>query len=1050
MHRRTLAKRACFAAIALGATFPQSAVAVGGQFGMEFAIDAPWRLEPAVNSDGRAAYTAVPITIVFHDTIFEDGRGTIASAVLEKISVGRIAGVRVSEIGTNVPPVTEIPVSAFEEIEVKKDLSIKAGEPIHRICRPSLGQNCGDLLNISDTHEWHGAFWYSPRTQLTPGRNLYLKVTVKTIARTKVRIPTPNNFPAVYKDLDIPKEWTNYLVVHAGEAPLPRFGAEWLYGDFHYHSQMTDNEGESAYSYRNVGRALGAIGFDFVFATDHASNGEQIDGKVNGKVEARDLNASRFAAAKNIIYGPDGANQLIVNEAARIGFSRVKSAGIVPQVYMGEEVDAWPEISAKEFTDGILYFGDFGLYGGGAKYLWLTKQDEFAPCLSGSSHADCKAKYAIPYSAAKQSYLLLDDQGIPVSQEIDNYVPPLGSLLNYGNWIPKSVKPYPSRQHIVYFPVDAGLSSAGWIGSDTGLFGGAGKRLQQVIGEIEANGFAFLAHPVEEPEPGSIQGPDVVPYSDAALTRAWSSPAILGLQFWNENDRYRSQPTALDPTVVAEKKTVSQGIVTSVSYTYRWPFPGYFPEGSAWRWQQAGQLYRGLLYSTFQKLHHGAAAWDRFLRKGLDPQQTAALSWLPKGEPRKWYMAGGSDSHGDWNYRRYGRPDPSSRWHDFPVGDTAIGNPRNLVSMKGGPSPQVGSSVATADDKAPGGPKAYANRNVIDALRAGRFSVTDGPALRIAIDKNRNGKIDDSDFQMGSMVQFFPGEHIPVLVEWFSTREFGPIDQIDLYVGNSKETYAAKGHGSRLLPFYINQAANVTEDYGGYAHDPSGALQIKLADPVGRFSRTDLPEDVRYHGVAKIFLGPAQFKLAGGDQALSYVRAMARTITDQQGQDNALCPDVGSAGSRCGDRFAYSNPIWAKYTIACPAQPAGGPRRPAETAVNLKPTAYIDADNDGMPDICAGSIPDPCPSKHPETGVDFDRPVLEGDRPKPKPGGRGEVGSVKKPPASLGGGKKPSAGGRAETGAIAEPPLATQGALDAAQPAKPVPDKSCQTVGLPT
>jgi hypothetical protein len=274
-----------------------------------------------------------------------------------------------------------------------------------------------------------------------------------------------------------------------------------------------------------------------------------------------------------------------------------------------------------------------------------------------------------------------------------------------------------------------------------------------------------------------------------------------------------------------------------------------------------------------------------------------------------------------------------------------------------------------------GGPKRYSNSEVITAFRAGRFSVTDGPAIRIAVDKNRNGKIDDTDFPMGSTFTFLPGEHIPLLVEWFSTPEFGPIEQIDVYVGNSKETFAGAAHGSRALPA-------LKDEHGGYTPDPSRVLQIKLADESGSFNRTDVPGSVRYHGVARIFIGPGQFRLADGNGQLSYVRAFARTITDQQGQNTGQCPEVGSAGSKCGDRFALSNPIWAKYEAAiCAANlPAGsrpgvtarpaapltspGPSRlPRQIAprIQLAPSPYLDADGDGSADVCQREIPNPCP-----------------------------------------------------------------------------------------
>ena len=54
---------------------PQSAGAIGGQFGLEFAIDAPWRLEPIPVRGGTQTYGPIPIVIAFHDAIFDDDRG---------------------------------------------------------------------------------------------------------------------------------------------------------------------------------------------------------------------------------------------------------------------------------------------------------------------------------------------------------------------------------------------------------------------------------------------------------------------------------------------------------------------------------------------------------------------------------------------------------------------------------------------------------------------------------------------------------------------------------------------------------------------------------------------------------------------------------------------------------------------------------------------------------------------------------------------------------------------------------------------------------------
>src|SRR6185295_9418090 len=97
--------------------------------------------------------------------------------------------------------------------------------------------------------------------------------------------------------------------------------------------------------------------------------------------------------------------------------------------------------------------------------------------------------------------------------------------------------------------IDNSLTQNGWIASDTTRFGGGGKRLEDVLREVESNrGYAFLAHPLVNGHPGG-PGPDVVPYSDAALDRAFRSPAILGLEFWNEDHHRFAIASTLHPTL---------------------------------------------------------------------------------------------------------------------------------------------------------------------------------------------------------------------------------------------------------------------------------------------------------------------------------------------------------------------------------------------------------------------------------------------------------------------------------------------------------------------
>jgi hypothetical protein len=194
-------------------------------------------------------------------------------------------------------------------------------------------------------------------------------------------------------------------------------------------------------------------------------------------------------------------------------------------------------------------------------------------------------------------------------------------------------------------------------------------------------------------------------------------------------------------------------------------------------------------------LHHGQKLWDDMLIRGLFPHETSSIGWLTAGEPRRLFIAGGSDAHGDLNYNRAGYYLGLNK-----IDDMAIGKPRNLVMagspervLHAGPAPSV-VGVGTT--------RAFSQSQVLRALREGAFSVTDGPALRIAIDKNNNGKIDDGDAPMGSVVEMYGDKVIPLLVEWDSTDEWGPITQIELVVGavNSTEPYngGVPGYAARF------------------------------------------------------------------------------------------------------------------------------------------------------------------------------------------------------------------------------------------------------------
>lgn len=932
-------------------THPRSATALTGQFGLEFAIDAPWRIEPVPKPGGGISYGPIPITVVFTDANFEKDRGApqqvagvvggntggkvgkvinwasggIISAATgvslqftkwERVSVGNLKGIWVWEpTQPSNPEWIPIPLHLLREIERKGPKSVKGkSEPVHQICRPHLGEKCEALYNIGNAHEWHAMFWYTLKRPIKPGENIHLAVQVQT---KKDRDCFPNPLEC---DTNIIK-WQNFLVVHAGEEPLPRFSKDWLYGDLHYHSQMTDNEGESGYAYRNVVRALGAMGMDFVFATDHASDSVQVD----GGGEARDLNPSRYLMAKQILYASGGANEEVARDTLSGGIANFHTRGYLPQVFMGEEVDTKAEMVQTEFLAQKISFGDGLLYPwsnvSGCLNLSPETYCQINPtgCKKIPLEQFCSARFSENSSSPTGTrYFTQDNQGIP-------YI---------------DIQPEPSRRHGVYFPFSGSPDATGFVPSSTRKYGGASRSLDTMLPEIEAKGVIFLAHPLSSSNPGGAIGPDIVPYSALSLDQAWSSKAVLGLQFWNENDRYASP--FLNDSVDDWMTVIKSGDTHFFNYELPWltkkhrPFP--------WEWK------RPSVTKVSSELYQGAYTWDAYLRKGLNLEQTRRLPWLPAGEPRKWYMAGGSDAHGDWNFRRYGEP-CLDRWCAAPVGDTAIGNPRNLV--------MVGQPVG---QPAPGLPsvRRHTNQQVIAALQTGQFTVTDGPAIRIAIDRNRNGQLDDTDFTMGSTFNLFPGEQVPLLIEWVSTPEFGRIKKIDVYLGTKDRTYAPEGHGpphtvcsgqrriesteylklgGEIVNIKSGKTREITceESAGAYFRQGMGMLRIDLANP-------GLDSSVGYRGMARVYLHPNEpLYLSEQNGKLFYLRAYAQTYGRTEAASG--CTVGPLVPGKCGDRHAYTNPIWGRYNQTCSPN-----------------SQSLDTNNNGMPDTCehSGGWPDLC------------------------------------------------------------------------------------------
>jgi hypothetical protein len=292
------------------------------------------------------------------------------------------------------------------------------------------------------------------------------------------------------------------------------------------------------------------------------------------------------------------------------------------------------------------------------------------------------------------------------------------------------------------------------------------------------------------------------------LMQAWRSPAILGLQAWNENTRRSSTVGSPGSGVVEIGWERNEGIASPKPVNVA--RSGFLSSAGAFElkpWNLTNGRWQRLATGVESQLKHGTFTWDTMNHWGLDPNRTAQLPWLEPGEPRRVFFAGGSDAHGDLNVRREGYFMGTES-----ITDTAIGSPRNLVYVAEGGTPVV--------DPLPNDQQAtvYPHDAIVTALASGRFTVTDGPALRIVVDLDGDGVIDDTDPPMGSVVDLGSSPTLPLLVDWKSTPEFGAVASIDLYVGVHRDgegrTYAPYYHGTGRYDGLPLPAGAYTDDQG--------------------------------------------------------------------------------------------------------------------------------------------------------------------------------------------------------------------------------------------
>jgi hypothetical protein len=135
--------------------------------GMEWTIDAPWRLEPP--------FGAIPLTVAFHD-----GAAQYDSEIGQAKTLRRFCGVSIAQFaGTTNSDVhiqRKIP-TWFHEIEAHAKWPYSSDvSRFHKLVRLWQGEYLGaDMLDIDDRAEWYATVMYTPNV-VAAGNDTYLHI----------------------------------------------------------------------------------------------------------------------------------------------------------------------------------------------------------------------------------------------------------------------------------------------------------------------------------------------------------------------------------------------------------------------------------------------------------------------------------------------------------------------------------------------------------------------------------------------------------------------------------------------------------------------------------------------------------------------------------------------------------------------------------------------------------------------------------------------------------------------------------------------------------
>jgi hypothetical protein len=242
----------------------------------------------------------------------------------------------------------------------------------------------------------------------------------------------------------------------------------------------------------------------------------------------------------------------------------------------------------------------------------------------------------------------------------------------------------------------------------------ASVNLAEVCNLTQTNGgFSYAAHP-NNAISTLINGAKWAS-SDYQVAMPYSS--FKGLEIWNERITVDAAPDANNP------------------FSY-WETHPWTPE------------------QTYAELDEGKAVWDSLLCVGLDNP-------IPGEDlPRKVFIEGGSDAHGDFNYMFY------YSGISVAADNNAAGKVRTLAYCPDGLS--VG--------------------NVKTALSEGHTIISDGPVIVFGIDLNNDGVLEwPDDILIGDDREISASQlnTARIIIERQTTDEFGAIEVFNLYRGSS-------------------------------------------------------------------------------------------------------------------------------------------------------------------------------------------------------------------------------------------------------------------------